>query len=64
VHQFSTSGDWENLKLAIKEFYPQYRGRKLNIPNFNFKTIGQLSFLISNKQEEDFELLIDRISLE
>ncbi|MFZ4102142.1 MAG: CIA30 family protein [Sphingobacterium thalpophilum] len=64
VHQFSTSGDWENLKLSIREFYPQYRGRKLNIPNFNFKTIGQLSFLISNKREEDFELLIDRISLE
>ena len=64
VHQFSTSGDWENLKLAIREFYPQYRGRKLNIPNFNFKTIEQLSFLISNKQEEDFELLIDSISLE
>jgi hypothetical protein len=64
VHQFSTSGDWENLKLSIREFYPQYRGRKLNIPNFNFKTIEQLSFLISNKQEEDFELLIDSISLE
>ncbi len=64
VHPFATSGEWENLKLAISEFYPQFRGRKLNIPNFNFKSIEQLSFLIANKQEEDFELLIDWIGLE
>ena len=64
VHQFATSGEWENIKLAISEFYPQFRGRKLNIPNFNFKSIEQLSFLIANKQEEDFKLLIDCIGLE
>ena len=64
VHQFATSGEWENIKLAISEFYPQFRGRKLNIPNFNFKSIEQLSFLIANKQEEDFKLLIDWIGLE
>jgi len=64
VQQFATSGQWENLKLTISEFYPQYRGRKLNYPNFNFKSIEQFSFLITNKQEEDFELLIDWIGLE
>jgi NADH dehydrogenase [ubiquinone] 1 alpha subcomplex assembly factor 1 len=64
VHQFATSGEWENLKLPLNEFYPQYRGRKLNLPNFNFKSIEQMSFFISNKQEEDFELLIDWIGLE
>jgi NADH dehydrogenase [ubiquinone] 1 alpha subcomplex assembly factor 1 len=64
VHQFATSGEWENIKLPISEFYPQFRGRKLNIPNFNFESIKQLSFLIANKQEEDFKLLIDWIGLE
>lgn len=64
VHQFATSGEWENIKLPISEFYPQYFGRKLNRPNFNFKSIEQLSFLIANKQEEDFRLLIDWIGLE
>jgi hypothetical protein len=64
VQQFDTSGEWENIKLEISKFYPQYRGRKLNIPNFNFKSIEELSFLIANKQEEDFELLIDWIGLE
>jgi hypothetical protein len=64
VHQFTTTGEWENIKLPLSEFYPQFRGRKLNIPNFNFKSIEQVSFLIANKQEEDFKLLIDWIGLE
>jgi hypothetical protein len=64
VHQFTTTGEWENIKLQISEFYPQFRGRKLNIPNFNFKSIEQVSFLIANKQDEDFKLLIDWIGLE
>lgn len=64
VQQFTTSGEWENIKLAISEFYPQFRGRKLNFPNFNFKSIEQMSFLIANKQDEDFRLLIDWIALE
>lgn len=63
VHSFATSGEWQTLKLEIREFYPQFRGRKLNSPNFNFENIEQLSFLISNKQEEDFKLLIDWIGL-
>jgi len=64
VQQFITSGEWETIKLPISDFYPQFRGRKLNIPNFNFKNIEQVSFLIANKQDEDFKLLIDWIDLE
>jgi NADH dehydrogenase [ubiquinone] 1 alpha subcomplex assembly factor 1 len=64
VQQFSTSGEWETIRLEIKEFYPQFRGRKMNMPNFNFGSIEQLSFLIANKQDEDFKLLIDWIGLE
>ena len=64
VHQFDTSGEWETIKLSISEFYPTFRGRKLNIPNFNFEQIGQMSFFIANGQEEDFVLLIDWIGLE
>lgn len=64
VNQFATSGEWEMHKLAISEFYPQFRGRKMSSSNFNFKDIEQMSFLITNKQEEDFELLIDWIGLE
>jgi hypothetical protein len=64
VYPFMTTREWEIIKLPISEFYPQVFGRKLNRPNFNFKSIEQLSFLIANKQEEDFRLLIDWIGLE
>ena len=64
VHPFATTGEWEILRLAISEFYPQFRGSKMNSPNFNFKSIEQMTFLIANKQEEDFEILIDWIGLE
>ncbi len=64
VHQFPTSGEWETIKLPIAGFYPQFRGQRMNAPNFNFEQIGQLSFLIANKQEEDFKLLLDWIGLE
>jgi len=64
VHPFNTSGEWETIKLKLSDFYPQYRGRKLNKANFHFKTIEQISFLIANKEEENFELLIDWISVE
>jgi hypothetical protein len=64
VHSFATSGEWQTIKLPISEFYPQFRGRRLNSLNFNFNTIEQVSFLIANKQEEDFKLWIDRIDIE
>lgn len=64
VHPFSTTGEWQLIKLPLAEFYPQFFGRILNSPNFNFQTIEQLSFLIANKREEDFELLIDFIGVE
>lgn len=64
VHSFSTTGEWEEIKLSIDAFYPQFRGQKLKSPNFNFSKIEVLSFLIANKEEEDFTLLIDWIGLE
>lgn len=64
VQTFSTTGDWEIVKLRISDFYPQFRGRKLNMSNFNFQNIEQCSFLIANKKEENFALLIDWIGVE
>lgn len=64
VHQFATTGEWENIKLAIGDFYPQFRGQKLKYPNFNFDNIEQMSFLIANKQDEDFDLLLDWVGFE
>jgi NADH dehydrogenase [ubiquinone] 1 alpha subcomplex assembly factor 1 len=64
VQVFETKGNWETIRLELNEFYPQFRGRRLNMANFNFENIEQLSFLIANKKEENFELLIDSIGVE
>lgn len=63
VYEFSTNGEWQIIKIKLNKFAPQYRGRKLNRPNFNFDKIKLFGFLISNKKEEDFELLVDSIEL-
>ena len=61
VHEFTTSGEWQTIKLKLGDFYPQFRGRKLDRPNFNFDHIKLFGFLIANKREEDFKLLIDSV---
>jgi len=63
VQEFDTNGEWQNIKLKISDFSPQFRGRQLDSPNFNFSKIQEVRFLIGNKKEEDFELMIDSISL-
>lgn len=63
VQEFQTTGEWQNIVLDVKDFSPQFRGRELDIPHFNFSTIEEIRFLIANKKDEDFELLIDSIIL-
>lgn len=64
VHEFNTNGEWQTIKLKLSHFHPQYRGRKLDRPNFNFDNIKLFGFLIASKEEADFELLIDSVELE
>jgi hypothetical protein len=63
LHYFETSGEWEEIKLDLADFYPSFRGRKLAKPNFDQGQIEQISFLIANYRAETFRLEIDRISL-
>jgi hypothetical protein len=63
VTYFETSGKWEEITILLEDLYPTFRGRKLDQPNFNHEMIQELGFLIGNKKEQDFELLIDRIAL-
>jgi len=64
VHTFSTTGDWETIRLPIADFYPEFRGRRLNGPNFNFDRIEQMSVFIANGRSENFELRIEWIGME
>lgn len=63
ITTFNTNGEWQIVELKLKDFYASFRGRKLDIPNFDKKEIGQVAFLIANGENEEFKLEIDKIEL-
>ena len=63
VYSFKTLNTWEIIKIPLKEMYPSFRGRKLAMNNFDNYFIEQISFLVGNKKDENFKLLIDSIIL-
>ena len=61
---FKTSGEWQDIIIPLEEMYASFRGRRLNIRNFNNDYFEEISFLIGNKKNENFNLLIDKITLQ
>jgi len=63
IHPFKTTTSSEIIKIPLKDFIPSYRGKKLKIANFSEDTIQEIAILIGNKKDEDFELIIDKITV-
>ena len=63
ISPFQTTGEWQEIEIPLKDMYPSFRGRKLDQPNFSDDYIEEITFLIGNKKEEDFQLLIAKIEL-
>ena len=63
ITSFSSSGEWQEIEIPINSMYPSFRGRKLDEPNFSHESIEEITFLIANKKNEDFMLIIDKIEL-
>ncbi|HAY89991.1 MAG TPA: CIA30 family protein, partial [Bacteroidetes bacterium] len=63
VYDFQTNGEWQTVTIPLAKMYPSFRGRKLNIPNFNHSQLEEIAFLIGNKKAESFELMIDKVEL-
>ena len=64
ISPFSTTGEWQEIQILLKEMYPSFRGRRLlDQPNFSNDYIEEITFLIGNKNQEIFKLLIDKIEL-
>jgi len=61
VHNFKTNGENELITIQLSEFYPSFRGRKINKENYNYNQIEQISILFGNKVEEKFKLKIEKI---
>ncbi len=64
IKTFKTSGDWENIIINLKDLYPSFRGQTMNIPNFAENSIEEIVFLIGNKKNESFNLVLDKIVIE
>lgn len=60
---FQTTTEWQTITLDMKEMYPAFRGRVLNMGNLKPNKIEQIAILVGNKKAEDFRLEIDVISL-
>lgn len=63
ISSFSTTNEWQEIEIPLKDMYPSFRGRVLDQPNFSHEFIEQVTFLIANKRNERFKLVIDRIEL-
>jgi len=63
IKPFSTSGEWQIIEIQLSDMYPSFRGRTLDLPNFNGESIEEIVFLIANYKAESFKLLIDKIEL-
>lgn len=63
ITHIETSGEWQEVELVLTDFYPSFRGRKLEMPNFAGEYLEDFGILIANKQAEQFNLEIDWIEL-
>ena len=63
VIPFKTSTEWETITISLKDMYPSFRGRKLDMKNFNDNYFEQITFLVGNKKNETFKLTVDSIEL-
>ncbi|UCE95047.1 MAG: CIA30 family protein [Flavobacteriaceae bacterium] len=63
VAEFSTNGEWQEITIPFNTMEPRFRGRSLNMPNFEGIKMQEVAFLIGNKKMESFELKISKISV-
>jgi len=63
VSKFNSSCEWETVVIAFNDFIPQFRGKVLDITNFEGETMEEIAFLVGNKVKESFQLEIESILL-
>lgn len=63
IQSFQTSKEWQTIELELSEFYPSFRGRRLELPNFKSNQIQEIAFFIGNKKTKSFKLLVDSVKI-
>jgi hypothetical protein len=64
IYEFQTSTEWETIEIPVNKLYASFRGRTLQLPNYEGQSLEEIAFLIGNKKNENFELLIDSIEVQ
>lgn len=60
---FQSDNNWETIEIPFEALLPVFRGRDLDLPNFQGETIEEVGILIGNKKAQSFKLVIDKIEL-
>jgi|AVFP01.1.fsa_nt_gi NADH dehydrogenase [ubiquinone] 1 alpha subcomplex assembly factor 1 len=60
---FPTNQDWQIIEVPFATMIATFRGYRLDLPRYEGDKIEEFGFLIGNKKEESFKLLVDRIEL-
>lgn len=63
IYEFQTTTDWQTIEIPITELYASFRGRTVDIPNYDGNNLEEIAFLVGNKKNETFELIIDKIEV-
>ena len=61
---FQTTTEWETIEIKLTDLIPTFRGRILELDNFDGKELEEIGFLIGNKKNQEFKLTIESIILE
>ncbi len=64
IYEFQTNGEWQTIEIPFDVMYASFRGNRLDIPNYNGSQMQEIAFLIANKRNEQFNLIIDSIAIE
>lgn len=63
IYEFQTTTDWQTIEIPITDLYASFRGRTIEIPNYDGTSLEEIAFLVGNKKNESFQLLIDKIEV-
>jgi hypothetical protein len=64
IYEFQTTTDWQTIEIPITKLYASFRGRTIDIPNYDGASLEEIAFLVGNKKNENFQLQIDKIEVE
>jgi len=64
ISGFTTDNTWQIIEIPFNSMVPSFRGRTLEMVNFPGDNLEEIGFLVGNKKEEDFKLVIDYISVQ